>query len=156
MLGRDRHRFAEAQAVRLAHAAAALAAFGLVGQQDDGLVHLAQAVSEDAVQRGHAFARVHHEQDQVRVVDRRLGLLAHPGFQALVSDVLIPRRVDQGQIHVADHAVGVAAVAGHAGAIVDQRQALADEAIEQCRLAHIGAADDGDLQSHVGLLTQNR
>ena len=43
---------------------------------------------------------------------------------------------------------------GHAGAIVDQRQTLADEAVEQGRLAHIGAADDGDLQSHVGLLTQ--
>ncbi len=152
MLGRDRHRLAETQTVRLAHAAAALAAFRLVGQKDDGLVHLAQAIGEDAVQRRHAFARVHHEHDQVRVLDRRLGLLAHPGFQAFVGDVLIPCGVDQGQIHVADHAVGVAAVTGHAGAIIDQRKALADEAIEQCRLAHIGAADDGDLQSHVGLL----
>ena len=40
--------------------------------------------------------------------------------------------------------------------IVDERQTLADEAVEQGRLAHIGAADDGDLQSHVGLLTQKQ
>ena len=33
-----------------------------------------------------------------------------------------------------------------AGPVVDQREALADETIEQCRFAHIGAADDGDAQ----------
>ena len=114
----------------------------------------AQAFGEDLVQRGHALARVHHEQDQVAVFQRRLGLFAHPGFETVVGDVLIARGVDQGQIHVADVAIGVPAVAGHTRPIVDQREALADEAIEECRLAHIRAADDGDFESHVGLLTQ--
>ncbi|MNE36119.1 hypothetical protein D3C80_1299190 [compost metagenome] len=41
VLGRDGHRFAEAQGVSFTHAAAAFAALGLVGQQDDRLVHLA-------------------------------------------------------------------------------------------------------------------
>ena len=113
---------------------------------------LAQAVGEDAVQRGHALARVHHEQDQFGVFQRGLGLLAHPSLEAFVGDVLVAGGVDQRQVHVANHAVRIAAVAGHAGAIIDQRQALADKAVEQGRLAHIGAADDGDLQSHVGFL----
>lgn len=115
VLGRDGDGFAEAQGVRLADAAAALAALGLVGQQDDGLVHLAQALGEDPVQRGDAFAGVHHEHDQFGVFQRGLGLLAHPGFQAIVGDVLVARRVNQRQIHVADIAVGVAPVPGHAG-----------------------------------------
>ncbi len=115
-------------------------------------MHLAQALGEDPVQRGDAFAGVHHEHDQFGVFQRGLGLLAHPGFQAVVGDVLVARRVDQRQVHVADIAVGVAPVAGHAGAIIDKREALADEAVEQCRFAHIGAADNRDLQSHFGFL----
>ncbi|MNQ82424.1 hypothetical protein D3C85_974740 [compost metagenome] len=144
MLGRDGDRLAEAQGVGFADAAAALAAFGLVGQQDDRLVHLAQAFGEDAVQRRHALAGVHHEHDHFGVVERGLGLLAHTRFQAVVGDVFVAGRVDQRQIHVADIAVGIATVTGHARAIIDKRQTLADESVEQCRLAHVGPADDGD------------
>ena len=154
VLGRDGDRLSEAQRIGLADAAAALAALGLVGQQDDGLVLFAQAFGENLVQRCHALPGVHHEQDQVAVLQRRLGLFAHPGFEAVVGDVLIARGVDQGQVHVADVAIRVPAVAGHTRPIVDQRETLADETIEECRLAHIRAADDGDFESHVGLLTQ--
>ena len=98
-------------------------------------------------------ARKHIAGQARGVIERGLGLFAHPRLEAFVGDVLIAGRVDQRQVHVADVAVGIAPVAGHAGPIIDQREAFADETIEQCRFAHIGAADDGDLQSHVGLLT---
>ena len=49
---------------------------------------------------------------------------------------------------VRDPAVALATVAGHAGAVVDERELLADEAVEQGRLAHVGAADDGDDERH--------
>ena len=40
--------------------------------------------------------------------------------------------------------IALAAITGHAGPIVDQRELLADEAVEQRRLADIGTADDSD------------
>jgi hypothetical protein len=83
---------------------------------------------------------------------RRLGLLAHPGFEAVVGDVLVAGGVDQRQVHVADVAISVPTVAGHTRPIIDEREALAHQPVEQGRLAHVGAADDGDLQCHVGLL----
>ena len=104
-----------------------------------------QAFGENLVQRGHAFPRVHHEQDDVAVLKRQFGLLAHARLQTVVRHVLVPGGVDQGQVHVADIAVCIATVTDHARAIVNEREALADKPVEQGRFAHVGAADDGDL-----------
>jgi hypothetical protein len=38
----------------------------------------------------------------------------------------------------------LAPVAGHAGPVIDQREALANQAIEQRRFADVRAADNGD------------
>ena len=51
-------------------------------------------------------------------------------------------------------AVALAAVARDAGPVIDQRDALADQAIEQGRLADIGSADDGYMGTasrHLGI-----
>ena len=42
----------------------------------------------------------------------------------------------------------LAAVAGDAGKVVDQRQALADQAIEQRRFADVRPSDNGDREAH--------
>ena len=48
------------------------------------------------------------------------------------------------KLEVAEAGLALAAVAGHAGQIVDQRQLPADQPVEQRRLADIRPADDGD------------
>ena len=52
------------------------------------------------------------------------------------------------QVQVAQAAMGEATVAGDAGLVVDQGQLAAGQTVEQGRLAHIGAADDGEFQRH--------
>jgi hypothetical protein len=123
-------------------------ALGLVGRDQHRLVPLAQDLGEDPVQRRQALAGVEHQQGDVGLLDRQLGLGAHPRLQALVGDVLEAGGVDQLQVQVAQAAVGEAAVAGDAGLVVDQGQLAAGQTVEQGRLAHIGAADDGEFQRH--------
>ena len=58
------------------------------------------------------------------------------------------RGVDRGEFEIAEPAVTLAAVARHARPVVDQRQPLADQAVEQRRLADVRPADDGDGEAH--------
>ena len=151
VLGRKRHRLAKAQGMRLADATTAFPALGLVGDQHDGLGLTPKAFGKDPVQRGHAFAGVDHEQDQVAVGNRRLGLFAHARFQTVVADVLEPGRVDQGQFKVAETALGIATITRNPRPVIDQGQAFSNQPIEQGGLAHIGAADNGEFQGHSGV-----
>ena len=49
--------------------------------------------------------------------------------------------------------VALPPVAGHAGPVIDQRQLLADETVEQGRFTDIGSADDrDDRQRHRGAI----
>ncbi len=142
--GRQRHRLAHAEREGVQSAGLAGLAFGLVGDQHHRLAPPAQHFGEHLVVRRHAFARVDHEQGQVGLVDGDLGLRLHAGLQALVVDVLKSGGVDQLQIDVAQPAGPETAVAGDAGAIVDDRQRPARQPVEQGRLADIGPSDDCD------------
>ncbi len=95
MLGRQRHRLAQAQGEGVEDPGLSGPAFGLVGDKDHRPPAPAQDLGEDPVVRGHALPRVDDEQRQVGLVDRLLGLRLHPGFEALVVDVLETGGVDQ-------------------------------------------------------------
>ena len=97
-----------------------------------------------AVFRRDADARVHDEENRVGVLDRGFRLGAHAAGQRFAAALLQPRRVDDGEMQVAELGLAGAAVAGHPRLVVDQRQLLADEPVEQGRLADIRTADDGD------------
>ena len=56
--------------------------------------------------------------------------------------------VDHGEGEIADLRFAPPAVAGDARRVVDDGQALADQAVEQGRFADIGPADDGDGEGH--------
>ena len=49
-----------------------------------------------------------------------------------------------------------APVARHARLVIHQRELLADQAVEQGRLADIGPADDGDGEGHAVLLERDQ
>ena len=56
--------------------------------------------------------------------------------------------VDDGELPALPLGVRVVAVAGDAGRRPHERQAPADQAVEERGLAHVGAADDGDQRLH--------
>ena len=82
MGGGNRHRFAQAEAMRLRQDDADVAPLRLVGDQHDrGLVAL-QPTGEVGVERSHAGARVDHHQRQIGLQQGGLGLQAHAGPRA--------------------------------------------------------------------------
>ena len=149
MLGRQRQRLAQAQFERFQQARLAGIALGLVGGKDHPRRRLAQDLREDPVGRRHPGAGVDQEQRDVGQPHRPLGQPPHPALQAVVGHLLQPGGVDHGERQVAQPRLALAQVAGHPGLIVDQRQPAADKAVEQRRLADIGAADDGKGKGHL-------
>jgi len=85
------------------------------------------------------------------VLDRLLGLGAHAALDRIVESVFQARRVDDGEVHVGDAAGCLAAVAGDAGHVMDDRQSAADQTVEKGGLADIGATDDGDPECRIRL-----
>ena len=120
------------------------AAFGLVGDDDHRRGFDPEPAADLLVERGQAFARIDQEQSRVGVAHRGLGLLAHSAGKRLRVLVLEARGVDHPELESEQVRLALAPVAGDAGAVVDQRQALADEPVEQRRFADVGPADDGD------------
>ena len=97
------------------------------------------------VERRDALARIDDEQDHGRRLDGETHLL----FRRLRDP---RRRVTAGQPEAARIEQRVAAVldlgiddvAGHAGHVVNDGDALAHQPVEQAAFPHIGATDDGD------------
>ena len=97
MLGRERHRVAEPEREGVVGARHAGPALGLVGEDDDGLSGAARHLGEGPVGRQDAGAGVDHEQHDVGLVDRRLGLGAHAAEQRARLRLLQPGGVDDAE-----------------------------------------------------------
>ena len=109
-----------------------------------GVVSARSQRADLLVERSHALRRIDQEQRGVGVAHRGFGLLAHPAGQRLRVLVLEARRVDHSEIKPEKLRLAFTAVARDARPIVDQREALADEPVEQGRFADVGPADNGD------------
>ncbi len=119
-------------------------------QRDDqraaGLQHEAEQVE---VVLDHALAGVHHEDHHVGVLDGLEGL-HHRELLHRLEDLAAAAHaggVDQGVLLFVALERDVDAVAGGAGLVVDDHPLLAEHAVDQGRLADVGAADDGDLDA---------
>ena len=95
---------------------------------------------------GDALGGVDDEQGDVGPVDGLQG-----PHQRVVLGALVDARLaaHAGGVDEADGPVGglddgVDGVAGRARQVVDDRALVADQPVEQRRLAHVGPADDGD------------
>jgi hypothetical protein len=96
------------------------------------------------VVRRRAGADVDDEDDGVGLGDRLLGLARH-----LLDDAgrvlgLEAAGVDDDELVAADDRVAVVAIAGQPGEVGDDRVARLRHAVEERRLADVGAADEGD------------
>ena len=135
--------------MRLRQAGLAGAALAFVGDQDHLAGALAQPVGEGLVERQHAGPRVDQEQHHGRGVDGAFGEAAHARLERLAADRLPAGGVEQGEGEIAELRLLLAHVARHARRVVDDGAAPADQAVEQRRLADVGAADDGDARFRV-------
>src|SRR3546814_741705 len=144
MFGAERERIVEAERIGFHQPRLALLALGLVDAEDDRRVLAAQPARDLLVERGDAGARVDQEQRRVDLTHRFFGLHAHPTRQRRRVLVLEPRGVDDAKGQAEQFAVALAPVARHPRLVVDKREPLADEPVEQGRFADIGPADNGD------------
>lgn len=149
VFGRKRDRLAKTKRIGLEDAALTGAPFGLVGQQDDRHRRGAQPLADLLVERRQAGARIDHEKRDIGGFQRRFGLLAHTAGQCFGLVVFPARRVDDLEFQAEQLGVAETTVARHARLIVDERELLADEPIEQRGLADVGSADDDHLRKHV-------
>ena len=157
MLSRDGDGFAQAQAERLQHTGFRRLTLGLVGRDDHRPALAPQHIGEDQVARRHALPRIDDEQRQIRLIDRQLSLHAHARLQALVGDVLKAGGVDQLQVQIAQPSHAKPPVAGHPRLVIDNRQLLAGQPVEQRGFADVRPPDDCDPERQgPGLLTGSR
>jgi hypothetical protein len=89
-------------------------------------------------------AGLDHEQDQVDVAHRALHGLVERLVQRVGVQGLEARRVDEHELRGAQRAHAGDAVARGLRLARGDADLLADQRIEQRRLAHVGLADDGD------------
>ena len=148
VLGRERDRIPETKRVSFSDANITGASFGFVSGEHDGLVCAAQKCGEGFIHRRHANARIDQKQNDVRFLDRHLRLLAHARFERRVGDVLEASRVDQREVQIAEFAARLTAVARYAWCVINDRNLLAMQAIEQSGLADIWAPDNRELDRH--------
>ncbi len=150
MRGGDGDEVAEAEAVEVVELPVVHRHVELVDRDGDaplpipGLELLAEALRDLHVGGGEALAAVDHEDDVLGGGHRDLDLAGDrlgEAFLVLEADAAGVDQLERLPV-VADH--GGDAVARHAGLVVDQGNLLAGKAVEEGRLPHVGAADDGD------------
>ena len=118
----------------------------LLSSDQDRAAGGVDALGQALVLAGDALGGVDHEQGDVGVVDRPQG----PHERVVLGRVVDPRApahaggVDEHDRSVLGLDERVDGVAGRAGEVVDDGAVLADEAVEQRRLADVGPPDDGD------------
>ena len=144
VLRRDRDGRVEAEGVELDRIGFAGRVVALVDDEDHRRLGASQAVRDLVVERGDAGVGVDHEQDEIGLLDRHPCLLLDalldvgPGLQLQAAGV------DHGERAAGPLRGAVDAVAGGARDVGDDRDALADEPVEERALADVRAADDGD------------
>jgi len=144
VLGGDRDRLAEAQAVEIGEPPLLRRGLDLVRRQHDGPTAAPEDPRDLEVERGGAVARVDDEQDEVRLLDRGEHLPAHALDQGLLGRGIEAAGVDHGRLPALEADATVEPVARHARSIADERLPPADQTVEERRLADVRTPDDRD------------
>ena len=139
----DRVRLTEAEREQLPHERLARRVVDLVGQHQDRLITAPEELRDPGVLLGDAGRHVGDEQHDVGLVHGPLALTAH----LLVEHGAAGHPtagVDEAELGPLPLGVDLLAVAGDARLLLDDRGPVADDAVQQGGLAHVGAAHDGD------------
>ena len=140
----DRVRLLPAQGVELGRFKLALLVVGLVRGHEHGRLGRSKQVRGFEVGRRQAGDRVDDEHDEVCFADGQPSLLLDPLFDRIAGMDLEAARVNDDEAAPVPVGVAVDAVSGRSGTVLDDRSAVADNAVEQGALADVRAPDDGD------------
>ena len=145
VLSRDGEGVSDSEAEELVHALAVLARpINLVDEQRKRLARAPQRGRDRLVLGDQARLAVDDEQDHVGACYRRPRLRLNRRLEPVAFRDVEARRVDEPDLSAVDLDPLGDAVAGQARLVRHDRAAVARIAIEECRLADIGPADEGD------------
>ena len=142
--GADGNRVAQPQLVELIDVVIHADVVNLVDNKQDGLLRLAQQVGNFAVVVGQPIAAISKEADNIRRIHGDFGLAAHLGEQHIVAVRVNAAGVDEREAAVLPLHISIDAVAGHAGGILHNGDALSGDSVEKSGFADVGAANDGN------------
>ncbi|MNH12281.1 hypothetical protein D3C79_718180 [compost metagenome] len=117
-------------------------AVGFVDCNDQRAGHVLNAFEHQLVLIGPART-VDHENHHIDVLQGRRGIAVHVAVQGLVVGLVHTGGIDVDRLHVTLGLDAEHVVAGGLRLARGDRQLLAEDVVEQGRLAHVGAADDG-------------
>src|SRR5690606_22894039 len=143
---RDRERRAETEPEEVRARERRFHALRLVHGHRDPLAGAAQALGDPLVLGRDAVAMIDDEDHDVGLLERRVDLLLDERLEAAAGAEAA--RVDHEVGTVTEACVAVAAIAGDAGVVRDERIAGARQAIEQRRLTDVRPADQRDGREH--------
>ena len=148
LMGRDGDRLAAPELVELAPPVVHLRGVGLVHDQDDRRVDVAEPLRDLLVEGHHAVADIDDEEDQVGLGQRRLDLTVDVVGQVVAIDHADAAGIDQlevaGVLLVADVPQGPHPIARDPRHVIDDGDPTAGEPVEQRRLADVGPSHDHD------------
>jgi len=119
-------------------------AVNLVHHEKDSLVRHPQHTGDLLIGGRQTVAAVHDKKDEIRFLDRQLGLFAHLDEDLHDRCRFEAARVDQRKRTIVPFAVRIVAVPCGARFIDDDGLAPARKAVEQRGFADVGSADDCD------------
>jgi hypothetical protein len=141
--GGDRPRLAEPEIPEHRGIGLGTLVVDLVGDEHDRLARAPQQLDDGLIIIGGAHGRVDDEEHGIGQVDGHLGLLGDAQVDARRVD-LPAAGVDEGEVAAGPVTVIGDAVTGHAGHVLDDGLAAADDAVDERGLADVGAAHDRD------------
>ena len=121
----------------------------LVHCQHDGLAGSQQHIRDLLIGSRQAGLHIRQENDDVRVLNGDLRLLAHERQDLIVRARFDTAGVHQTEFAAAPLALAVDAVARDARRILDDREPLADELIKQHGLANVRPSNDRNQRFHL-------
>ncbi|KAG0768278.1 hypothetical protein G6F22_017523 [Rhizopus arrhizus] len=153
MLGRDAHRFGprhEAQLQRQQRLGLLALVLGqaipLVDGNDQRAAGIEHGAEHGGILVGHAFGGIQHQHGHLALLDRLHGL----DHRELLDDLVHARAaaqaggIDQAVLAAVTLQVHRDRIAGGARHVGSDHALLAEDAVDQRRLAHVRAADEGD------------
>ena len=114
-----------------------------VDDQEDRDADVFQLIQDEEVARAFLFIPGNEEQDGVDVAQGLISRFIHE-FPQLMLWLVDARRVEEDDLTFVVRMDAEDAVARRLGLIGDDRDFMLDDAVDECRLADIRAADDGD------------
>ena len=117
---------------------------GLVQRDDQRAGHVLHTLEDHLVFVG-PLGAVDHEDHHVDVFQRGRGGLVHVAVQGFLAAFVHARSIDIHRLHVAFGLDAQHVVAGGLGLARGDRELLAEDVVEQRGLAHVRAADDGNI-----------